>query len=104
MLSVDVALHTGRPVVYELVRKPPVDVARVERLLVPPPAPPKMSWPSPTEERPVPPTSTESVEDERSVPLELAVTTPAPSTVPMVPELLMLKSVVVAVPFDDEPI
>ena len=69
--SEEVALQTGRPVVYELVRKPPVEVVRVERFVVPPPAPPKMSWPSPTEERPVPPLPTVSAEARVSAPAEL---------------------------------
>ena len=53
---VDVATHEGRPVVYELVRKLPVLVARVVRAVVPPL--PNSSCPSLIEERPVPPLPT----------------------------------------------
>jgi hypothetical protein len=56
--SVEVALQTGRPVVYELVRKPPVEVASVVKGATPV-GEPKTRAPSATEVRPVPPYETE---------------------------------------------
>ena len=59
-LSEEVATQAGRPVVYELVRKPPVLVASAVRAAVPP-GEPKTSEPSATEVRPVPPFATATV-------------------------------------------
>ena len=65
-LREEVATQLGRPVVYELERKPPVLVASAVRAVVPPL--PKRSCPSVTEERPVPPEPTPSAEARVSAP------------------------------------
>src|SRR3989344_2552859 len=77
-LSVLVALQIGRPVAYELVRKPPVEVARATRALVPLPY---TRLPSATEVSPVPPFDTARV-PEMSAKVEVAplYTLPAEST------------------------
>jgi len=54
MPRLEVALQTGRPVVYEFVRKEPVEVARVVRVVAPV-RPPYTRLPSETLVRPVPP-------------------------------------------------
>jgi hypothetical protein len=75
MLREEVATQLGRPVVYELERKPPVLVARAVRAV--PLGEPKRSWPSPTAERPVPPPpiprSPARVFEKVRVPLELVM-------------------------------
>ena len=67
MLRDEVATHAGRPVVYEFVRKPPVDEASAVSAVDPEP---KRSEPSATEVRPVPPlvTSKEPVVSESAMP------------------------------------
>jgi hypothetical protein len=62
MLSDEVATHDGRPVVYELVRKPPVEVASAVSAL--PVGDPMRSDPSATDESPVPPRLSASVPDQ----------------------------------------
>ena len=59
-LREEVATQTGRPVVYELVRKEPVLVARAVRVAVPV-GEPKTRLPSATLVRPVPPVETVTV-------------------------------------------
>ena len=101
-LRVLVADQTGRPVVYELVRKPPVEVASAVRAVVPPL--PKRSWPSPTLVRPVPPYAIPSVEVPTMVPFASVVRSDEGIRKSVVePMLFTLKSVEVAVPAEEEP-
>jgi hypothetical protein len=60
-LREEVATQLGRPVVYELVRKLPVEVASGARAVVPPETPPMRSAPSATVAFPVPPLPTPMV-------------------------------------------
>ena len=76
-LREEVATQEGRPVVYELVRKEPVEVARVVRAAVPVGVP-KRRLPSATEVRPVPP----------------VVTATVPVTLPALPVMLAFMEVV----------
>ena len=69
MFKVEVADHIGRPVEYELVRKPPVDEARVLRVV---PPEPKRREPSAMVVMPVPPPPTVSVPESVGVKVKAA--------------------------------
>ena len=109
MLSDEVATHDGRPVVYELVRNPPVDDASAVSAV---PPDPKRSDPSTTAASPVPPPATFKVPEvdgvSVKVPDELVIELPKISPLNDCVEVPKVMAPVCAVPYvcwsDDTPL